>query len=86
MDNTRQPYIYKTALELYRQEHRQRERVRLSGTKRYLKATAAKYVEAIGHLKTSRRPTAEGTKKFGRNPETFREYLYEHEPAPPPSV
>ena len=71
-------------MELYRQEHRdadsQREKVRLSGTKRYLKATAAKYVEAIGHLKTSRRPTAEGTKKFGRNPETFREYLYEHKP------
>ena len=85
MDNTRQPYILQNGIGAIpprtpRCRQPKRERVRLSGTKRYRKATAAKYVEAIGHLKTSRRPTAEGTKSSAGTPETFREYLYEHEP------
>lgn len=65
-------------------EHRnvdcRKERACFSGTKRYLKSTAAKYAEAIGQLKVTGRPTAEVAKEFGLNPETFREYLYEHEP------
>lgn len=51
-----------------------------SETKHYLKSTAAKYAGAIGRLKETRRPTAEVAKEFGLNPETFREYLREHEP------
>lgn len=66
------------------QEHRdvdcRKERMQRSGTKRYLKSTAAKYAEAIGRLKATGRPTAEVAKEFGLNPETFREYLHEHEP------
>lgn len=65
-------------------EHRdmdcRRERARLSGTKRYLKSTAAKYAEAIVRLKTTGRSTAKVAQEFGLNPETFRKYLYEHEP------
>ena len=48
--------------------------------KRYLKSTAAKYAEAIRRLKESGLPTAEVAKAFGLHPETFRDYLYEHEP------
>jgi len=54
--------------------------VRLSDTKHYLKATAAKYAEAIRRLKTTGRPTAEVAREFGLHPETFRMYLHEHEP------
>ncbi len=54
--------------------------VALSGTKRYLKSTAAKYAGAIELLKATGRPTADVAKEFGLNPETFREYLHEHEP------
>lgn len=52
----------------------------LHGTKRYLKSTAAKYAEAIRRLKESGRPTAEVAREFGLHPDSFREYLYEHEP------
>lgn len=51
-----------------------------SVTKRYLKSTAAKYAEAIGRLKESGISTADVAKEFGLNPESFREYLHEHEP------
>ena len=49
-------------------------------TKRYLKSTAAKYADAIERLKTTGFSTAEVAKECGLNPETFREYLHEHEP------
>lgn len=66
------------------QEHRdvdgRQERIRFSGTKRYLKSTAAKYAAAIERLKSTGLPTAEVAKQFGLNPETFRVYLHEHEP------
>lgn len=56
------------------------EEVRLAGTKRYLKSTAAKYAEAIGRLKATGRPVAVVAKEFGLHPEPFRMYLHEHEP------
>lgn len=43
-------------------------------------AAAAKYAEAIGRLKKGGCSTAEAAKEFGLHPETFREYLHEHEP------
>lgn len=52
----------------------------LSRTKRYLKSTAEKYAGAIACLKETGRPTAEVAKEFGLHPETFREYVREHEP------
>ncbi len=74
-------------LEWYRElimEHRgaeyRKERDSFHGTKRYLKSTAAKYAEAIRRLKESGRPTAEVAREFGLHPDSFREYLYEHEP------
>lgn len=56
------------------------ENVVLKNTKHYLKATADKYAPAIRWLKESRLPTAEVAREFGFNPETFRNYLHEHEP------
>lgn len=56
------------------------ERDRPTGTKCYLKSTAAKYAGAIERLKATGRPTAEVAKEFGLNPDTFRKYLHEHEP------
>lgn len=56
------------------------ERDRPTGTKCYLKSTAAKYAGAIERLKATGRPTAEVAKEFGLNSDTFREYLHEHEP------
>lgn len=65
-------------------EHRgaeyRKERDSLRGTKRYLKSTAMKYAEAIRQLKETQRPTAEVARSFGLHPESFREYLHEHEP------
>lgn len=52
----------------------------LSTPKRYLKSSAAKYAGAIELLKTAGRSTADVAKEYGLNPETFREYLHEHEP------
>lgn len=49
-------------------------------TEKYLKSTAAKYAGAIACLKETGRPTAEVAKEFGLHPETFREYVREHEP------
>lgn len=59
---------------------RRRESDTLSGRKRYLKSTAAKYAEAIVRLKTGGKSTAKVAKEFGLHPETFRMYLHEHEP------
>lgn len=56
------------------------ENINLSDTKHYLKSTAAKYADAIRRLKESGLPTAEVAREFGFNPETFRNYLHEHEP------
>lgn len=50
-------------------------------TKHYLKSTAAKYAGAIERLRSSGCPTAEVAREFGLNPEVFRMYLHEHEPA-----
>lgn len=52
----------------------------LSDTKRYKKATAAKYAAAIERLRTGDLPTARVAAEFGLNPEIFRMYLREHEP------
>lgn len=56
------------------------EEIDLSRTKHYLKSTAAKYAVAITRLKETGHPTAEVAREFGLHPETFREYLHEHEP------
>ena len=57
------------------------DNIKISGTKAYLKSTAAKYAGAIKRLKASERATtAEVAREFGLNPETFRMYLHEHEP------
>lgn len=61
-------------------ECREGEAVDLSRTKQYLKSTAAKYAGAIACLKETGRPTAEVAREFGLHPETFREYVREHEP------
>lgn len=52
----------------------------LSNSKHYLKSTAVKYAKAIEYLKSSGCNTTEVAKRFGLHPETFRGYLYEHEP------
>ncbi len=55
--------------------------VDLQGVKHYLKSTAVKYAGAIERLRTSGLSTAEVAREFGLNPEVFRMYLHEHEPA-----
>lgn len=55
--------------------------VDLQRVKHYLKSAAVKYADAIGRLRTSGLSTAEVAREFGLNPETFRMYLHEHEPA-----
>lgn len=52
----------------------------LSNTKCYRKSAAAKYAGAIGRMKAAGGTTAAVAKEFGLHPETFREYLREHEP------
>lgn len=52
-----------------------------AGDETYLKSTAAKYAGAIERLRSSGCPTAEVAREFGLNPEVFRMYLHEHEPA-----
>ena len=54
--------------------------VNLQETKRFLKATAAKYAPAIASLKENPRHVAEVAAEFGLNPEVFRKYLKNHEP------
>lgn len=46
----------------------------------YRVAAAQKYAEAIEMLRTSGMHTAQVAKKFGFNPEVFRNYVKEHEP------
>ena len=52
----------------------------LRTSKQYLKSTAAKYAEAIEELKINGESTAVVAKKYNLNSDSFREYLYEHEP------
>lgn len=52
----------------------------LSDTKRYKKATAEKYAEAIKLLKESDKSVQSVAEEYGFQPEVFRMYLKEHEP------
>lgn len=52
-----------------------------SQTRKYNPATAAKYAGAIRKLKEHPCPIAVVAAEFGLHPETFRNYLKEHEPA-----
>lgn len=56
------------------------DREALSTVKRYSKATAEKYTEAITLLKTTDMSTEAVAKNFGFTPKVFRTYLKEHEP------
>lgn len=60
--------------------HNSSDRPSFAYTKRYSRATKAKYAEAINFLKSSTVSTEEAAKKFGFSPEVFRAYLKEHEP------
>ncbi len=53
---------------------------KLSDTKRYKKATAERYAQAIELLKNSTLSTNAVAIKYGFQPEVFRAYLKEHEP------
>lgn len=52
----------------------------LAKTKCYLKSTAAKYGAAIDSLKNNLRPVTQVAAEYGLNADTFRSYLWEHEP------
>ena len=54
--------------------------VELEHTKRYKKATAQKYADAIGLLRRTDLSTAKVAAQFGLNPEIFRMYVKEHFP------
>lgn len=54
--------------------------VDLTKTKCYLKSTAAKYAEAIDSMKNHPRPVAQVAAEYGLHVESFRSYLWEHEP------
>lgn len=56
------------------------EWIDLSLTKRYSRASANKYAEAIAKLKAGGCTTASVAAEYGFNPETFRDYLHKHEP------
>lgn len=56
------------------------DRPSFEGTKRYNKASAEKYAEAINLLKTTDISTEAAAKKFGFIPEVLRSYIKEHEP------
>lgn len=56
------------------------EGVELAQTKRYSKATAEKYAEAIDRLRNTDLSTAKVAAEFGLNPEIFRMYVKEHFP------
>ncbi len=54
---------------------------KLSDTKRYKKATAERYAEAIGLLKKDCKLSTQAVaNRYGFQPEVFRAYLKEHEP------
>ena len=52
----------------------------LSGSKRYLKSTAAKYAPAIESLRANPRPVMRVAIELGIPPESLRQYLHTHEP------
>lgn len=52
----------------------------LAKTKCYLKSTAAKYGAAIDSMKNNLRPVTQVAAEYGLNADTFRSYLWEHEP------
>lgn len=52
----------------------------LAKTKCYLKSTAAKYGAAIDSMKNNLRPVTQVAAEYGLNTDTFRSYLWEHEP------
>lgn len=52
----------------------------LAKTKCYLKLTAAKYGAAIDSMKNNLRPVTQVAAEYGLNADTFRSYLWEHEP------
>ena len=56
------------------------EGVELEQTKRYNKATAGKYAEAIDRLRNTDLSTAKVAAEFGLNPDIFRMYVKEHFP------
>lgn len=55
-------------------------RLDLSGSKRYLKSTAAKYAPAIESLRANPRPVMRVAIELGIPPESLRQYLHTHEP------
>lgn len=60
--------------------YKEDEHTDFSQARKYNPATAAKYAEAIHRLKECDLPTAVIAAEFGLHPETFRNYLKEHEP------
>lgn len=54
--------------------------VDLSSVRRYNPAAAAKYAAAIARLKEGGLTTAKVAGEYGLHPESFRQYLKEHEP------
>lgn len=52
----------------------------LNRSKRYSKAVANKYAEAIAKLKAGGRTTASVASEYGFQPDAFRDYLHKHEP------
>ena len=52
----------------------------LAKTKCYLKSTAAKYGAAIDSMKNNLRPVTQVAAEYGLNADTFRSYLWEHDP------
>lgn len=60
--------------------YKEGERIDFSQVRKYNPATAAKYAEAIYRLKECDLPMAVIAAEFGLHPETFRNYLKEHEP------
>ena len=52
----------------------------LTDVKQYKRAAAAKYAPAIARLRESGQPVSRIAAEFGLHPETFRQYLREHEP------
>ena len=55
-------------------------RLDLSGSKRYLKSTAAKYAPAFESLRANPRPIMRVAAELGIPPESLRQYLHMHEP------
>lgn len=51
-----------------------------SNRKRYLKSTSQKYYAAIERMKATGETVVKVAAEFGLNPDTFRQYLHEHEP------